>query len=156
LCWGNHDGIGNGSMANSTWVTLNDLGRNFGISPFHCGRALEHEGWRDRQGHPTDAALEAGAVNQHNAHIPGRSVLWNADLCTDLLERCGYRPVTRSEHIGQWTDLLEAMTAGSPSITTTADQMAEELPPDLVEDVNRQLSRRGCRYQVCRPLSNRH
>jgi len=143
-------------MATSTWTTLNDLGRNFGISSIHCGRALEHEGWRDRHGHPTDAALEAGAVEQRTAHIGGRSVLWNANLCAEVLERHGYRPVSRSEHIGQWADLLEAMTAGSPSITTTADQMAEELPPELVEDVNRQLTRRGCRFQVCRPLSNRH
>ena len=143
-------------MATSTWVTLNDLGRSFGISSIHCGRALEHEGWRDRNGLPTDAALEAGAVEQRMAHIGGRSVLWNANVCADVLEKRGYRPVTRSEHIGQWADLLEAMTAGSPSIATTADQMAEDLPPDLVEDVNRQLSRRGCRFQVCRPLSNRH
>ena len=143
-------------MATSTWVTLNDLGRNFGISSFHCGRALEHQGWRDRHGRPTEAALSAGAVDQHMPHMSGRSVLWNADLCAELLERQGYQPVSRSQHIGQWTDLLEAMNAGSPSISTTADQMAEELPADLVEDVNRQLSRRGCRYQVCRPLSNRH
>ena len=143
-------------METSTWITLNDLGRSFGISSIHCARALEHEGWRDRQGHPTDAAVEAGAVDQRMPKKHGRSVLWNADVCADLLKKKGYRPVTRSEHIGQWTDLLEAMTAGSPSITTTADQMAEELPTDLVEDVNRQLSQRGCRYQVCRPLSNRH
>ena len=83
-------------------------------------------------------------------------MLWNAELCANVLEQCGYRPVTRSERISQWTDLLEAMTAGSPSITTTADQMAEELPTDLVEDVNHQLSRRGCGFQVCRSLSNRH
>ena len=143
-------------MATSTWITLNDLGRNFGISSIHCGRALEHEGWRDRHGRPTDAALAAGAVDQLTPHRSGRSVLWNADLCTNVLERCGYKPVTRSERISQWTDLLEAMTAGSPSITTTADQMAEELPTDLVEDVNHQLNRRGCGYQVCRQPSNRH
>ena len=83
-------------------------------------------------------------------------MLWNADLCADVLEKRGYRPVTRSEHIDQWANLLEAMTAGSPSITTTADQMAEDLPQHLVEDVNRQLSRRGCRYQVRRPVGSRH
>ena len=143
-------------MANTTWVTLNDLGRNFGISAIHCGRALEHEGWRDRQGRPTTAAVTAGAVDQRTPHSQGRSVLWNAELCNLALERKGYRPVSRSEHVGQWADLLEAMTVGSPSITTTADQMAEDLPNELVEDVNHQLTRRGCRYQVHRPLSGRH
>ena len=54
--------------------------------------------------------------------------------------------------MNQWTDLLEAMAAGSPSITTSADQMAEELPSDLVDAVNLQLNRRGCRYQVRRPI----
>ena len=32
-CFGNHVRIGNGSMATSTWVTLNDLGRNFAMNP---------------------------------------------------------------------------------------------------------------------------
>ena len=156
MCCSNHDRIGNGSMANSTWVTLHDLGRRFGISSIQCGRTLEQEGWRDRHGQPTPAALSAGAVEQRTPHSHGRSFLWNADVCAQALERRGYQPLPRSEHVGQWVDLLEAMDHGSPSITTTADQMAEELPSELVEDVNRQLSNRGCRYQVHRPLSSRH
>ena len=156
MCCSNHDRIGNGSMANSTWVTLHDLGRRFGISSIQCGRTLEQEGWRDRHGQPTPAALSAGAVEQRTPHSHGRSFLWNADVCAQALERRGYQPLPHSEHVGQWVDLLEAMDHGSPSITTTADQMAEELPPELVEDVNRQLSNRGCRYQVHRPLSGRH
>ena len=156
MCWSNHDRIGNGSMANSTWVTLHDLGRRFGISSIQCGRTLEQEGWRDRHGQPTPAALSAGAVEQRTPHSHGRSFLWNADVCAVALERRGYQPLPRSEQVGQCVDLLEAMDHGSPSITTTADQMAEELPPELVEDFNRQLSNRGCRYQVHRPLSSRH
>ena len=103
-----------------------------------------------------EAAQAAGAVEQRTAHRHGRSLLWNADVCALALERRGYQPVPHAEHVGQWVDLLEAMDHGSPSITTTADQMAEELPQELVDDVNRQLTHRGCRYQVHRPLSGRH
>ena len=46
--------------------------------------------------------------------------------------------------------LLEAMEEGSASISTSTDQMAEDLPMDLIEDVNHQLSHRGCRFQVQR------
>ena len=94
---------------------------------------------------------------QHSRLVPpsnvlltaeGRSALWNADLCAAVLERHGHHPVSRAQHVNQWTDLLEAMADGSPSITTSADQMAEELPSDLVDAVNQQLNRRGCPYQV--------
>ena len=139
-------------MATSTWVDLNDLGRRFGLSASHCGRMLEREGWRDRHGYPTPAALEVGAAEQRAPHSRGRSSLWNTELCAGVLERQGHHPLSRDQHVNQWTDLLEAMAAGSPSITTSADQMAEELPSDLVDAVNVQLNRRGCRYQVRRPI----
>jgi hypothetical protein len=61
--------------------------------------------------------------------------------------------MSRSLQIEQWTQLLEALQLGSPSITATADQMAEEMPGELLEDVNHKLAERGCRYQVTpRPL----
>lgn len=152
-CTGNHASIGIDSMATSTWLNLNDLGRRFGISASHCGRMLEQEGWRDRHGCPTPAALEIGAAEQRAPHSKGRSALWNADLCAAVLERHGHHPVSRAQHVNQWTDLLEAMADGSPSITTSADQMAEELPPDLVDAVNQQLNRRGCPYRVHRQVT---
>ena len=139
-------------MATSNWVNLHDLGRSFGISARHCGRMLEQEGWRDRHGHPTPAALDVGAAEPRAPHSKGRSALWNVELCTIVLERQGHHPLSRDQHVNQWTDLLEAMADGSPSITTSADQMAEELPPDLVDAVNQQLNRRGCRYQVQRQV----
>lgn len=139
-------------MATSTWVNLHDLGRTFGISARHCGRVLEREGWRDRHGCPTPAALEMGAAEQRAPHHKGRSALWNAELCSVVLERQGHHPLSQDQHVNQWTDLLEAMAAGSASITTSVDQMAEELPADLVDAVNQQLNRRGCRYQVQRPI----
>jgi len=53
--------------------------------------------------------------------------------------------------VDQWTQLLEALELGSPSINATADQMAEDMPRELVEDVNDQLAARGCTYRVSRP-----
>ena len=61
-----------------------------------------------------------------------------------------HHPIKRSEQISQWVTLLEAMEEGSASLSTSTDQMAEDLPLDLIEDVNHQLSHRGCRYQVHR------
>ena len=47
------------------WLSLTDLGRIYGISAIHCGRILEQQGWRDRRGRPTPAALEIeAATNQ--------------------------------------------------------------------------------------------
>ena len=75
-------------------------------------------------------------------------MLWNRSVCSQLLEHKGYEPMSRSLQVEQWTQLLEALQVGSPSITATADQMAEEMPGELLEDVNHQLEARGCRYRV--------
>jgi uncharacterized protein YpbB len=65
----------------------------------------------------------------------------------------GYKPVSRDQHVKQWVALLEAMNEGSAAINATADQMAEDLPAELVDDVNAQLSQRGCTYQARRRAS---
>ena len=70
-------------------------------------------------------------------------MLWNRTVCSQLLEQKGYEPMSRSLQVEQWTQLLEALQVGSPSITATADQMAEEMPGELLEDVNHQLAARG-------------
>ena len=133
---------------NSPWLCLAELGRIYGISAFHCGRILENHGWRDRRGRPTPAALEAGAASSVSPHGQGRRVFWSHSLCTELLNNNGYTPISRSLQVEQWTQLLEALQLGSPSISATADQMAEEMPNELVEDVNHQLKVRGCSYRV--------
>ena len=133
---------------NSPWLCLAELGQIYGISAFHCGRILENHGWRDRRGRPTPAALEAGAASSVGTHGQGRHVFWNRSLCTELLNSNGYTPISRSLQVEQWTQLLEALQLGSPSISATADQMAEEMPNELVEDVNHQLKVRGCSYRV--------
>ena len=137
-------------MSTSQWLSLSDLGRRFGLSARHCGRLLGHEGWSDRSGHPTQAAITAGAAQQHNSHHHSPSNRWNADICAAVLSTHGQRPIKRSEQVSQWVTLLEAMEEGSASISTSTDQMAEDLPIDLIEEVNLQLNHRGCRFQVQR------
>ena len=136
-------------MTTSQWLTLSDLGHRFGLSARHCGRVLDHEGWRDHSGHPTQAAMTAGAAQQLSHHHI-RSTRWNADICAAVLSSHGQRPIQRSEQVSQWVTLLEAMEEGSASISMSTEQMAEDLPIDLIDDVNHQLSHRGCRFQVQR------
>ena len=140
-------------MANHSWLSLTELGQLFGISTRHCERALDQAGWLDRHGRPTPAALDAGAASVQGPQCHPRGSRWNADICRTLLETRGYRPISRDDQVKQWVALLEAMSEGSPSIAATADQMAEDLPSDLVEDVNAGLSRLGCRYQASRKAS---
>ena len=137
-------------MTTSQWLTLSDLGHRFGLSARHCGRVLDHEGWRDHSGHPTQAAMTAGAAQQHNSHHHIPSNRWNADICAAVLSSHGQRPIKRSEQVSQWVTLLEAMEEGSASISMSTEQMAEDLPMDLIEEVNHQLSHKGCGFQVRR------
>ncbi len=132
------------------WLSLTDLSRIYGISAIHCGRILEQQGWRDKRGRPTQEALEAEAASCAGIHGQGRTVFWSRAICAELLESKGYAPMSRNVQIEQWTQLLEAMQQGSPSITATPDQMAEEMPKDLVDEVNHQLQVRGCSYRVSR------
>jgi len=131
-----------------TWLSLTDLGRIYGISAINCGRALQEHGWRDRHGRPTPGALIAGAAHKHGPQTPPRTALWNGEICRALLEKCGYQPISRTMKVEQWVQLLEALIEGSPSINATAEQMSEDLPEELVFDVNNQLAQRGCRFQV--------
>ena len=136
------------TMATPIWLSLTDLGQLFGISSTHCGRALDRIGWRDRHGRPTATAVEAGAANTSGSSVQPRTAVWNSKVCSNLLQSQGYKRITRAQHVKQWVALLEALSEGSASITTTPEQMAEELPAELVADVNAQLSSRGCRFQA--------
>ena len=78
--------------ATTSWLSLTDLGRIYGISAIHCGKTLEHQGWRDRRGRPTQSALDANAAMQTGPHGQGRTVLWNRSVCSQLLEHKGYEP----------------------------------------------------------------
>ncbi len=50
--------------------------------------------------------------------------------------------------VGLWADLLSALQQGSPGIATSAEEMAGDLPRELVVPVNRELRQRGCSFQV--------
>jgi hypothetical protein len=50
--------------------------------------------------------------------------------------------------VGLWADLLSALQQGSPGIATSAEEMAGDLPLELVVPVNRELRQRGCSFQV--------
>ena len=76
--------------ATTSWLSLTDLGRIYGISAVHCGKTIENQGWRDRRGRPTQSALDANAAMQTGPHGQGRTVLWNRNVCSQLLEQKGY------------------------------------------------------------------
>lgn len=57
--------------------------------------------------------------------------------------------------IEQWTDLLETLLGGVAGVSTSAEEMARDLPGELVRPVNRELRLRGNRFQVRRPQASR-
>ncbi len=135
----------------SPWLTLTDLGRLYGISAVHCGHLLAEAGLRGANGQPSAAAVAAGQAFSRAPRHHGRAVLWHRDGCGAVLESSGLAPLRRSTLVEQWATLLSALTEGAAAISTSAAQMAEELPPELVEAVNGQLRAMGCPFQVGRP-----
>ena len=128
----------------SPWLTLTDLGRLYGISAMHCGRLLSEAGLRDSAGKPTAQALRSGCA------APDQPC-WSPRHCRSTLEAAGLALVEQTSLVRQWAELLSALNEGSPSINTSAAQMAEELPGELVEPVNLQLRELGCSFQVQPP-----
>lgn len=130
------------------WLSLTDLGRIYGISAVHCGRLLSEAGLRDSNGQPSRHALRSGcAIRGHQPHAHGPTQ-WHRQHCQAAFERAGLQPIQRTTLVQQWAQLLSALTEGSPSISTSADQMAEDLPSDLVDPVNAELRDIGCSFQV--------
>mgnify|MGYP006293244729 FL=1 len=128
----------------SPWLSLTDLGRLYGISAMHCGRLLNDAGLRDRYGNPTAEAVNRGCAN-------GGEQSWHRQHCRGAFEAAGLVTVRPATLVQQWVDLLIALSDGSPSINTSAEQMAEEMPAELMEPVNLQLRQQGCSFQVQRP-----
>ena len=81
--WGNS--VHRVMAATTSLLSLTDLGRIYGISAIHCGKTLEHQGWRDRRGRPTQSALDANAAMQTGPHGQGRTVLLNRAVFSQLL-----------------------------------------------------------------------
>jgi hypothetical protein len=139
------------SASPAPWLTLTGLGRIYGISAVHCGRLLSDAGLRDHDGQPSQRALEDKLAYQRHPQQGSRHALWQRQGCSAILEAGGLVPMQQTTLVEQWVALLSALDAGSPSITTTAAQMADDMPRDLVEPVNQQLRAMGCSFQVSRP-----
>ena len=132
------------------WLSLTDLGRLYGISAVHTGKILGLAGLRHKGGAPTEAALEAGlALCQQPEHH--HQALWNREGCGPHLESQGLEPLQKRNLVGLWADLLSALQQGSPAISVSAEEMAVDMPRELVRPVNRALRDRGCSFQV-KPL----
>jgi len=50
--------------------------------------------------------------------------------------------------VQQWADLLELLQQGVAAVTTSAEDMAQDLPRELVSPVNQELQQRGSSFQV--------
>lgn len=131
------------------WLSLTELGRLYGISAVQTGRLLVLAGLRSREGEPTARALREGiALCPH----PGdhHQALWSRVGCAAPLERQGLELQQQRSLVGLWADLLSALQQGSPSICVSAEEMADDMPQELVRPVNRELRQRGCSFQVRR------
>ena len=129
----------------STRLSLNNLSRNLNIPSIECNKALRKHGWLDINGHPTRTALEVGAAaaSTKEETTASNEAIWDIGVCKQLLEKNVSRPIKNNLEIEQWANLLEALEEGSPSINTTAEEMARDLPQNLISGVNDQLKIRG-------------
>ncbi len=57
-------------------------------------------------------------------------------------------PQKQRSLVGLWADLLAALQQGAPDIAVSAEEMAGEIPGELVQPVNLELRARGCSFQV--------
>lgn len=53
-----------------------------------------------------------------------------------------------TRQISLWADLLADLDRGAPAISTTASEMAEDVPRPLRRAVNNELARRGCPFRI--------
>ena len=148
----NHSGS---RSSESSWLTLTDLGRIYGISAVHCGRLLADAGLRNPEGDPTEKAFHGGCAIQRQKPQGHTPVRWHREHCHTAFAAAHLEPIQQATLVEQWVELLSALSEGSPSISTSAAQMAEELPSSLVEPVNAQLRQRGCSFQVMRRREER-
>ena len=128
-------------MTSSQWLTLSDLGRRFGLSAKHCGHALDHQGWRDCNGHPTQAAITAGAAQRHNTHHHSPSNRWNADICATVISSHGHHPI----HLQQVGILCLKCKKASSEVCWKTAKMARGGSLGGLIWVKKRLKNRSCR-----------
>ncbi|MEB3201148.1 MAG: hypothetical protein VKK62_11565 [Synechococcaceae cyanobacterium] len=141
---------GGDSPDSSEWLSLTDLGRQYGVSAVLIGKMLRQSGLRLSSGEPSPEALRAGlALRQQAGHH--HQALWHRLYCAPYVEAQGLEPQRQLRLVGLWADLLHALQQGSPSIAVSAEEMAGDIPNELISPVNRALRQRGCNFQV-RPV----
>ena len=129
------------------WQSLTDLGRHYGVSAVVIGKLLRNCGLRLSSGEPSPDALRAGlALCQQAGHH--HQALWHRLYVGPYLEDQGLEPLKQSRLVGLWADLLQALQQGSPAIAMSAEEMAGEIPSELVSPVNQALRQRGSSFQV--------
>lgn len=65
-----------------------------------------------------------------------------------MSSRHSKHPPGGAHQIKLWADLLVDLDHGDPSITTTAREMAEDVPRQLRNAVDHELARRGCAFRI--------
>jgi hypothetical protein len=130
------------------WQSLSELGRSHGLSALQMGQLMIQAELRESNGEPTFRALAKGLARRLPAgqHHPA---IWHGDGCSQWLES---RRLIRHQPdlIGLWAELLSALDRGEPAISVSAQEMAMEIPSELVSPVNDALRSRGSRFQVNR------
>jgi hypothetical protein len=135
------------------WLTLTEMGRLYGISAVTTGKLLQGAGLRQLDGLPSPEALRLGLAQRRHS-CPARQTLWNREGCAPHLERQGVRPHRQRQLVDLWADLISDLQQGSPAVVMSPEDVAEEVPDELVAPVNRRLRERGCSFQV-RPALRR-
>ncbi|MFI0403487.1 MAG: hypothetical protein ACH34U_11325 [Cyanobium sp.] len=136
------------------WLTLTEIGRVYGISAVHTGKLLETAGLRQRDGRPSPEALRNGlALRRHSS--PSGPTLWNRQMCAPHLEQQGLQPRGQRQLVDLWAELLSALQQGSAAVAISPEDMAEEIPADLVAPVNLKLQEQGCAFQVHKSLKRK-
>ncbi|MEB3173523.1 MAG: hypothetical protein VKL97_06615 [Cyanobacteriota bacterium] len=57
-------------------------------------------------------------------------------------------PPRPARQVSLWADLLDDLDHGEPAISTSASEMAADVPAGLRRAVNKELARRGCRFRI--------
>ncbi len=129
------------------WLTLTEMGRLYGISAVTTGKLLQGAGLRQLDGLPSVEALRLGLAQKRHS-CPSRQTLWHRLGCAPHLERQGARPQRQRQLLDLWADLISDLQQGAPAVVMSAEDVAEEVPAELVASLNRRLRERGCSFQV--------
>ena len=57
-------------------------------------------------------------------------------------------PRKGSRQVALWADLLDDLDHGQPAISTSAQEMAQDVPKTLRNAVNNELERRGSHFRI--------